>query len=98
MAPMIMISPSRTASTRGVQLAAMAAGQAVRGDGLPAGDHLGDRDGLVLRVHGAKASRVRVMLRHAPRRSGGSAGWFDASQQRLLGRRHALQSASARIQ
>jgi hypothetical protein len=27
-------------------------------DGLSAGDHVGDRDGLVLRVHGAEASRL----------------------------------------
>jgi hypothetical protein len=51
MVPMVVASPSMTASTPGVQLAAMAAGQAMRGDGLAAGDHLGDRDGLVLRVH-----------------------------------------------
>jgi hypothetical protein len=58
----------------------------MHGDGLAAGDHIGDRDGLVRRVHEAKASRVGVMLRHAPRRGGGSAGSLDASQQRLLGR------------
>jgi hypothetical protein len=43
-----------------------------------------NRDGLVLRVHGAKASRARVMLQHAPGARGASAGRFDAPQQRRL--------------
>jgi hypothetical protein len=59
---MIVFSPSTTAHP-GIQLAAMTAGQAMRGDGLAAGDHLGDRDGLVLRVHGARlAERTGEMV------------------------------------